>query len=134
MFQDWQKPPGFGNIYSDAEILTQYGVKVPCRLDPYYMTLCTKNDKQMYDRPTLNGKPLSRVDFHKFQCYGFHRSMIRCDNTKSLVIWLSRKVKDSACPGQTLRIVMQQVEMKRKADGDIDSLGTVRLMQYPRGY
>jgi hypothetical protein len=136
MFEDWGPPADTGSIHgtSHAKIRTQHGVKVDCILDLVYLTvtLNTKNGKQMYDRPTLNGQPLSREEFSKFQYHRFHRSMIRCDNPQSLVIWLSPRVKDSNFPGQTLHIVMQHVEMERNAAGDIDFVGTCRLRQRPR--
>jgi hypothetical protein len=136
MFEDWGPPVDTGSIYgySHTEILTQYGVKVRCMLDTFYMSIAlyTNRGKQMYDKPTLNGQLLTREEFSKFQYYGFHRSMILCDNPQSLVIWLSSRVKDSNFPGQTVCIVMQHVEMKRNADGDIDFVGTCRLRQRPR--
>jgi hypothetical protein len=132
MFEDWQAPSSFKNCLSTCKILTAYGVYVDCILDPFYMTLYTHNDGNMYHKPTLNGQPLTRAEFEKFKYYRFYRSMIRCDNPRSLVIWLSRRVKDSGSPGETLRIIMQQVDAKRKADGDIDFVATNRLLQYPR--
>lgn len=133
MFEDWESPPGFGNIYSHTEILTPNGVKVRCMVDPYHMfvALYTNDGKQIYDKPTVNERLLSREEFVKFQYYGFHRRMIRCENPPSLVISLVKEVEDSDFPGQTVRIVMQKVDMKHNADGDIDFVGTMRLMQYP---
>lgn len=131
MFENWKSPSSFKNCLSTCKILTAYGVKVDCILDPFYMTVYTDNDRNMYHKPTLNGQPLTREEFEKFKFYRFYRSMIRCENPRSLVIWLSRKVKDSACPGETLRIVMQQVDAKRKANGDIDFVSTNRGLQYP---
>ena len=134
MFEDWGPPVDTGSLhgYSDTEILTQYGKKVPCTLEKFDMSIAlnTKKGKQIYDKPTLNGQPLTRDEFRKFQYYGFHRSMIRCDNPRSLVIWLSPRVKDSNFPGETLRIVMQHVDAKRKADGDIDFDGTNQGLKY----
>ena len=117
MFQRWQPLSYDERRVMTVRIRTQYGVYAECVFDHFNMTLCLTSDRTRYHKPTLNGKPLSREDFNKFCYYEMYASMIRCHNPHCVVIWLKQNVSDSDCPpGETLRIVMQQVGVKRKAD------------------